>query len=73
MALLIEKQTVNEYVVRIIKNDKAICGGLYQTELVLKNAVINFKDGLNLDAAKEVFSNTIQAILTHKLDNQFKN
>ena len=68
MAILIEKQTVNEYLIRIIKNDKPILGGLYQTELVFNNRVINSKDGLNLDAAFEVFKNTIQAILTHKLN-----
>ena len=72
MAHLIEKQTVNEYVVRIIKNDKPVFGGFYQTELVLKNRVVNFVDGLNLDASYEVFRNTIKAILTNKLSNEIK-
>lgn len=69
MAKLIEKQTVNEYVVRIIKNDKPIFGGFYQTELVLKNRVINFVDGLNLEASYEVYRDTVKAILIHKLSN----
>lgn len=67
MDLIIKEQTVNNYNVLILKLEKPVFGGFYKTALYLAGSKVNEKDGLNLDAANEVFKNTINAILNFEL------
>lgn len=58
----INSYTKGNYTVLLIKNETPIFGGFYSVELSYNDNVIKEKDGLNLDAAHELFFNTINAI-----------
>lgn len=67
----IKQQTVNGYKVVITKLENPVFGGNYEIILYLGNSKVNSKNGLTLDAANEVFKNTVNAILTFELSKSF--
>ena len=69
---IIKEQTVNGYKVVINKLENPVFGGNYETVLYLGNSKVKSKDGLNLDAANEIFKNTVNSILEFEFSKSFR-
>lgn len=70
---IIESNIVGIYEILIIKNEKETFGGKYEVQLKSKGRVINSNKGFNLDAAYNVFKNTVNAIENYRYSETFKN
>jgi hypothetical protein len=58
----LKKQTVKDYQVTLNKMDVDFFGGKYAVHVFCGGTFINEKIGLSLDAANEVFNNTVNEV-----------